>query len=116
MKIAFVIKTRSNCMKRSVGAVLVKNKRLISSGYNGTPMGFKNCYEYGCERCNKNSVILTYLKTQGVDLHKCFCIHAEESAILEAGILNIKDSTIYTTLFPCMWCTKLLISAVTFIL
>jgi deoxycytidylate deaminase len=43
-------------MKRSVGAVLVKNKRLISSGYNGTPMGFKNCYEYGCERCNKNSV------------------------------------------------------------
>ena len=45
-------------------------------------------------------------------MHKCFCIHAEESAILEAGIHNIRDSTVYTTLFPCMWCTKLLISAV----
>lgn len=44
MKIANIIKTRSNCMKRSVGAVLVKNKRLVSAGYNGTPMGFKNCY------------------------------------------------------------------------
>ncbi len=52
MKIAFTIKTRSNCMKRSVGAVVVKNFRLLSSGYNGTPAGFKNCFEGGCERCN----------------------------------------------------------------
>lgn len=56
MKIAQIIKTRSNCMKRSVGAVVVKNFRLLSSGYNGTPIGFKNCFEGGCERCNTNKV------------------------------------------------------------
>ena len=60
MKIAFTIKTRSNCMKRSVGAVVVKNFRLLSSGYNGTPAGFKNCFEGGCERCNQNAVIIFY--------------------------------------------------------
>jgi len=54
MKMAHVIKTRSNCMKRSVGAILVKNQRLLSTGYNGTPMGCKNCFENGCDRCNSN--------------------------------------------------------------
>ena len=58
MKIAFITKSRSNCMKRSVGAVVVKNHRLLSTGYNGTPGGFKNCFEGGCERCNSNAVNL----------------------------------------------------------
>ena len=54
MRIAYVSRARSNCNKRSVGAVLVKEKRIVSIGYNGTPVGMKNCIEGGCERCNKN--------------------------------------------------------------
>ena len=57
MKIAQIVKTRSNCMKRSVGAVVVKDFRLLSSGYNGTPVGFTNCFEGGCNRCNTNKVM-----------------------------------------------------------
>jgi dCMP deaminase len=65
-------------MKRSVGAILVKNKRIVSTGYNGTPFGFENCYEGGCKRCNGNTL-------SGKSLDKCSCLHAEENAILEAG-------------------------------
>jgi len=60
MRVAYVSRARSNCMKRSVGAVLVKNHRIISIGYNGTPVGMKNCIDGGCERCNLN-------KGQGID-------------------------------------------------
>lgn len=101
MKIAYAVKARSNCMKRSVGAVIMKNKRIISTGYNGTPSVYPNCYQKGCQRCNNNA-------KQGVDLHKCMCIHAEGSAILEAKISVMKGATIYTTLFPCSFCAKII--------
>ena len=55
MKVAFELKNRSNCMKRSVGALLTKNNRIIATGYNGTPRGLKNCHEGGCLRCNTNT-------------------------------------------------------------
>lgn len=104
MKIAYAVKARSNCMKRSVGALIMKDKRIISTGYNGTPSVFANCYEEGCVRCNSNA-------KQGVNLHRCVCIHAEESAILEAKIAELKGATIYTTLFPCSFCAKIILHA-----
>ena len=91
-------------MKRSVGAVLVKNKRIISIGYNGTPTGMTNCMDGGCERCNQN-------RGKGVDLDKCLCIHGEESAILECGVHVAKSCTLYCTMFPCVWCAKIIIQA-----
>lgn len=69
---------RSNCMKRRVGAVLVVNRRVVSTGYNGTPRGMKNCTEGGCPRCNGGIV-------GGSSLDTCLCLHAEENALLEAG-------------------------------
>lgn len=65
-------------VNQSVGAVLVKNNRILATGYNGTPYGKLNCFEGGCQRCNTNV-------KQGLDLEKCFCFHAEENAILEVG-------------------------------
>jgi len=55
MHIAEIVKTRSNCMKRAVGVVIAQNNRIIATGYNGTPCGKVNCFEEGCERCNKNT-------------------------------------------------------------
>ena len=70
---------RSNCMKRRVGCVLTQNNRIISTGYNGTPRGVRNCNEGGCPRCNDAG------NTSGQGLDTCLCIHAEENALLEAG-------------------------------
>ncbi|KAG9299532.1 hypothetical protein G9A89_020703 [Geosiphon pyriformis] len=69
---------RSNCMKRKVGCVLVKDCRVIATGYNGTPRGLKNCNEGGCQRCNAAVPC-------GHALDTCLCLHAEENALLEAG-------------------------------
>lgn len=69
---------RSNCMKRRVGAVLVRNNRVLSTGYNGTPRGLKNCAEGGCNRCNGGAA-------GGTALDECLCLHAEENALLECG-------------------------------
>ena len=80
MRVSHLVKTRSNCMRRAVGAVLVKNHRIISTGYNGTPFRLLNCYEGGCDRCNNSGAKM------GVGLDYCLCIHAEENAIVEAGI------------------------------
>ena len=105
MSIAFISKLRSNCMKRPVGAVVVKNNRILSIGYNGTPSGLKNCFEGGCERCNKNI-------SKGLSLDKCFCLHAEEAAILEIGSKICEGATLYSTLFPCNWCSKVVVQCV----
>lgn len=69
---------RSNCMKRRVGAVLVRNNRVLSTGYNGTPRGLVNCAEGGCPRCNGAAA-------GGTALDECLCLHAEENALLECG-------------------------------
>jgi dCMP deaminase len=105
MNIAYMVRKRSNCMKRSVGCVIVKNKRIVSVGYNGCPQHITNCFKGGCERCNSDC-------KQGVDLHKCFCLHAEESAVLECGIHSTVGASLYCTLFPCLWCSKIIIHSV----
>lgn len=74
MSVAHMVAERSNCIKQKVGAVLVKNNRILSVGYNGTPAGMRNCYEGSCERCNSGVA-------QGVNLDKCYCVHAEENAV-----------------------------------
>lgn len=106
LEIAKVVALRSNCMKRKVAAIIVKDKRIISTGYNGTPRGVKNCNEGGCPRCND-------LTSSGKGLGDCICSHGEENAITQAAYhgVSIKDSTIYTTLSPCLLCTKMIINS-----
>ncbi|MBI2166974.1 MAG: AAA family ATPase [Candidatus Omnitrophica bacterium] len=104
--IAKMVALRSNCIKRKVAAVIVKDRRIISTGYNGTPRGVKNCSEGGCPRCNN-------LSASGKDLEECLCSHAEENSITQAAYhgVTIKESTLYTTYSPCLICTKMIINA-----
>ncbi len=106
MSIAKVVATRSNCMKRKVAAIIVKDKRIVSTGYNGTPRGIRNCSDGGCPRCNNFS-------ESGKNLEDCVCSHGEENAIVQAAYhgISIKDTTIYTTFSPCIMCTKMIINA-----
>jgi dCMP deaminase len=91
---------RSNCIKRKVGCIIVKNKRILSLGYNGTPVNTKNCYEGGCQRCSNIE------NTSATNLDLCMCLHAEENAILFVSKEDLKDSTMYVTLIPCISCVK----------
>ncbi len=104
--IAKMVALRSNCIKRKVAAVLVKERRIISTGYNGTPRGVKNCSEGGCPRCNN-------MAASGKDLDECLCSHAEENAITQSAYhgVNIKEATLYTTFSPCLICTKMIINS-----
>lgn len=106
MGIAKMVALRSNCIKRKVAAVLVKDRRIISTGYNGTPRGVQNCNEGGCPRCNN-------LAASGKDLEECLCSHAEENAITQAAYhgVNIKEATLYSTYSPCLICTKMIINS-----
>ncbi|CAI5757232.1 unnamed protein product [Candida verbasci] len=99
MKIANLAALRSNCMKRRVGCVIVRESRVVATGYNGTPRHLKNCNEGGCSRCNKGH-------GSGNSLSTCLCLHAEENALLEAGRDRIGDSsTLYCNTCPCLTCS-----------
>lgn len=101
MHFADLAAMRSNCMKRRVGCVIVKNKRVVATGYNGTPRGFTNCNEGGCYRCNHPCV-----ENSGVGLSTCLCLHAEENALLEAGRARVEgDSILYCNTCPCLTCS-----------
>ena len=106
MDIARQVAARSNCMKRQVAAVIVSDRRIISTGYNGTPRGVKNCNEGGCPRCNGFS-------ESGKNLEECLCSHGEENAIVQASYhgIAIKDAMLYTTYSPCLLCSKMIINA-----
>lgn len=106
MNIAKVTALRSNCMKRKVAALIVKDKRVISTGYNGTPRGVTNCNEGGCPRC-------AAVDASGKDLGECLCSHGEENAIVQAAYhgVSVKGATLYTTFSPCLMCTKMIINA-----
>ena len=105
MKMAQVASLRSNCAKRKVAAIIVRDKRVISTGYNGTPRGTRNCFEGGCPRCNQ-------LAQSGTKLDECLCSHGEENAITQAAYhgVSIARGTIYTTFAPCLMCTKMIIN------
>ena len=103
--IAELTSKRSNCIKRSVGCILVKDKRILSLGYNGTPVGFKNCYEGGCKRC------CDQYNNPGIDssakhLDLCMCLHAEENAMMFNKREDLQGATMYVTLIPCISCAK----------
>jgi dCMP deaminase len=110
MEIAKVVKSRADCLRRQVGAVIVKDFRIVSTGYNGTPMGIKNCTEGGCQRC--------LLRHQGKlesgeKEESCICLHAEQNAIIQAAYLGVstKGATIYITANPCSTCAKMIINS-----
>lgn len=106
MDIAHVVSRRGNCRRRQVAALLVKDRRIISTGYNGTPRGVRNCFEGGCKRCAGDS-------PSGADLGECVCSHAEENAITQAAYhgIAVRDSVLYSTLSPCLTCAKMIINA-----
>jgi dCMP deaminase len=106
MNIARVVATRSNCLKRKVAAIIVKDKRVVSTGYNGTPRGARNCNEGGCPRCNS-------MAPSGTALEECLCCHGEENAITQAAYhgTSLKGTTLYTTFAPCLLCTKMIINS-----
>jgi dCMP deaminase len=105
MNIAKVVAMRGNCMKRKVAAIIVKDRRVISTGYNGTPRGARNCNEGGCPRCNG-------MAESGTALDECLCCHGEENAITQAAYhgTSVKGATLYTTFAPCLLCTKMIIN------
>ena len=108
---AEIAKLRSNCLSRHVGAVIVKDNRQIATGYNGTPSGIKNCFEGGCPRCvaRMNGEIKT-----GENLDRCLCTHAEANAIMQCALFgnagSTRGATMYSTLAPCVECSKMAIS------
>eukprot|EP00735_Rhodelphis_limneticus_P011537 TRINITY_DN4648_c0_g1::TRINITY_DN4648_c0_g1_i1::g.19504::m.19504 TRINITY_DN4648_c0_g1::TRINITY_DN4648_c0_g1_i1::g.19504 ORF type:complete len:341 (-),score=37.99,sp/O43012/DCTD_SCHPO/41.93/3e-70,dCMP_cyt_deam_1/PF00383.17/2.8e-25,AAA_17/PF13207.1/0.36 TRINITY_DN4648_c0_g1_i1:2-1024(-) len=104
MCLAYLASLRSNCMKRRVGAIIVKDNRVIATGYNGTPRGAKNCNDGGCARCNA-------FTPQGQALEECLCLHAEENAIVEAGRARAEGGALFCSLCPCLGCTKKIIQA-----
>jgi dCMP deaminase len=108
MGIALAVRARADCSGNRVGAVIVKDRRIVSTGYNGTPENMPNCSEGGCNRCANRS---EYASGAGYDL--CICVHAEQNAILAAARFGIavEGSTVYTTMRPCFGCTKEMLQA-----
>lgn len=106
MEIAHTVATRSTCLRRKVGAVIVKEKRILTTGYNGSPAGTRHCLEIGCLR--------EQLRIPSGERHElCRGLHAEQNALLQAAIhgVSVKDSVIYATSQPCSLCAKMLINA-----
>jgi dCMP deaminase len=108
MGIAMAVRKKANCLGRKVGAVIVKENRIISTGYNGTPEGITNCIDGGCVRCRKRE---TYKASVGYDV--CICVHAEQNALITAARFGnaVEGSIVYSTLRPCFDCTKAALQA-----
>jgi dCMP deaminase len=106
MAIARVAATRANCVKRHIGAAITVNRQIVSTGYNGTPKGIRNCDAGGCPRC------LSFVDS-GSKLDECLCVHAEENAIVQAACngISVRGGTLYSTLCPCSYCAKSIINA-----
>ena len=106
MDITRLVARRSTCLRRQVGAVMVKDKNILATGYNGTPSGITHCDVTGCLR--------EQLKVPSGERHElCRGLHAEQNAIIQAARhgVNISDSVLYCTDSPCVICTKMLINA-----
>ena len=106
LKIASVVAERSTCRRHHVGAVAVKNKHILATGYNGAPSGAKDCLEIGCLRDE--------LGIPSGERHEiCRGIHAEQNVIIQAGLhgVSLEESTIYCTHTPCVLCAKMLVNA-----
>ncbi|MCP3686447.1 MAG: dCMP deaminase family protein [bacterium] len=106
LKIALVVAERSTCKRHHVGAVAVKNKYVVSTGYNGAAAGLKDCLELGCLR-DQNNI------PSGTRHEICRAIHAEQNVIIQASLhgKSLEGSTIYCTNSPCILCAKMLVNA-----
>jgi dCMP deaminase len=106
MGIAGMVAARSTCLRRHVGAILVKERRILATGYNGAPSGVRHCEEVGCLR-QDNAV------PSGTRHELCRGLHAEQNAIIQAAYhgISITGSTLYCTNKPCVICSKMLINA-----
>ncbi|MHA1569998.1 MAG: deoxycytidylate deaminase [Alphaproteobacteria bacterium] len=106
MRFAHLARTRSTCLRRSVGAVLVKDKNILATGYNGAPRDVPHCADVGCLRAERN--------VPSGQMHElCRGLHAEQNAIIQAAYhgVSIRNADLYSTTFPCIICTKMLINA-----
>ena len=106
MDIAFLVSKRATCLRRAVGAIIVKDKRILSTGDNGAPAGIKHCLESGCMREKLNIA-------SGKNHELCRGIHAEQNAIIQAAYhgVSIKGATLFCTNLPCSICAKMIINA-----
>lgn len=109
MGIAMAVREKANCTGNRVGAVLVLENRVISTGYNGVPEGMKNCLNGGCLRCRNPKG--RFPSGTGYDL--CICVHAEQNALLSAARfgISVQGATLYSTMQPCFGCAKELLQA-----
>jgi len=106
LDVARLVAKRATCLRRSVGAVLVKDKRILATGYNGAPSGLKHCVDVGCMRQK--------LKIPSGERHElCRALHAEQNALIQASLygISVKGSKLYATCQPCVICVKMLINA-----
>jgi dCMP deaminase len=106
MEIAQIVSKRSTCLRRNVGALIVKEKRILSTGYNGAPSGLKHCLEKGCVRQTLNV-------NPGERHELCRGLHAEQNAIIQAAFhgVSIYGADLYCTHLPCSICIKMIINA-----
>lgn len=106
MKITHLVAERSTCMRRMVGAIIVKDKKIVSTGYNGAPKGLKHCLEIGCLR--------EQMGIPSGERHElCRGAHAEQNAIIQAAGsgVSMEGATMYCTDSPCSTCTKMIINS-----
>jgi dCMP deaminase len=109
MGIAIAVRERANCLGSRIGAVIVRDGRIISTGYNGTPEGMRNCLDGGCHRCSNRGK--EFQSGEAYDV--CICVHGEQNAILSAARFGIavEGSSLYTTTRPCFGCSKEILQA-----
>ena len=106
LEIAGIVSKRSTCLRRKVGALIVKDRRILATGYNGTPSGIRHCAEVGCLR--------EKLKIPSGQRHElCRGLHAEQNVFLQAALygISLRDSALYVTNQPCIICSKMIINA-----
>ncbi len=106
LELASMVATRSTCLRRQVGAVLVRNERIVSTGYNGAPRGIKHCIDWGCLR---ESMAIP----SGHRYELCRGVHAEQNAIINAAFYGVatENTVLYCTEQPCMICARMVINA-----
>jgi len=103
LKIALVVAERSTCRRHHVGAIAVKNKQILATGYNGAPANLKDCLELGCLRDEKGI-------PSGTSQEICRAVHAEQNVIIQSALhgISIEGATVYCTHSPCIICAKML--------
>jgi dCMP deaminase len=106
MELTRVVAKRSTCVRRHVGALIVRDKRILATGYNGAPSGLPHCLDIGCLRDQMGV-------PSGERQELCRGLHAEQNAIIQAGLhgVSLRDATLYVTLAPCTTCAKMIINS-----